>query len=106
MEYLELNPQSDLPNSSSFDEKLKDGNDSESDIEILDEIPYTPVQEKVAPKLSVQISPIQAQNLSPSISVRERDVSNNSETKSNDSGYGHGEEIIMKNNISRFVQFP
>ena len=56
------------------------------------------------PTLIIPISPIQ-QNVSTKLSVRERDVSNNSETKSNDSGFGNGEEMAMKNDVSRFVNF-
>ena len=93
MEYLELNPQSDRPQSSTsnYDDNLKNGSDSESDIEILEEVPFTP--------------PVLQNMVSPKLSMRERDVSANSETKSNESGFGSGEEIVTKNDIPRFVQF-
>ena len=97
---FELNPQSDLPQSSSFDEKSKNAEDSESDIEILEEVPFTPPLKTTLPTLDLNnFSPIQQPKI-----LRKRDNSNNSETKSNDSGFG---DLNLKHDASRsrFVEF-
>ena len=86
MEFMELNPQN-----SSYDEYVQNdvGDDSDSEIEILDTFTITPAQKNRNTSIvqkSENTSPVQ-QNES---TFRARDTS---ETTSSDTGFGSAEEI-------------